>query len=239
MLGCPSSFCKAVILLPVTRRVLYVRSYVPYRTDLAEILCIAQEECFMISSNEMKKGLTLDIEGEPYTVLDWRHVTEGRGKANIWLKLRHLRTHAIIERTLDAGPKFKLVPIERLPVTFTYWDGELYHFVDTGILDPDTPDEIMLPAEMLGKASKFIVDGLQLDLFLLNDEPVGVDLPASVVMRVTDVEMSGHYWHATMEGPARLETGLVVLVPPIISPGDRIRVNTENGEYMERVSGTP
>jgi elongation factor P len=117
----------------------------------------------MISSNEMKKGLTLDIEGEPYTVLEWQHLTEGRGKA-----------------------------------------------------------------------SKYIVDGLQLNLFLLNDEPVGVDLPPSVVMRVKDVEMSGHYWHATMEGPARLETGLVVLVPPIISPGDRIRVNTENGEYMER-----
>lgn len=189
----------------------------------------------MISSGEMKRGLTLDIEGEPYTVLDWQHVTRGRGSANVRLKLRHLRTHAIIERTLDAGPKFKLVPIERLPMVFMYWDGELYHFADIGNFDPDTADEIMLPAEMLGKASKYIVDDLQLDLFLLNDEPVGVDLPASVVMRVKDVEMSGHYWHASMEGPARLEIGLVVLVPHIISPGDRLRVNTENGEYMERV----
>ena len=144
-----------------------------------------------------------------------------------------LAVHTVANSLL--GPKFKLVPVKRLPVIFTYWDGELYHFVDTAILDPDTPDEIMLPAEMLGKASKYIVDDLQLDLLLLNDEPVGVDLPASVVMRVKDVEMSGHYWHATMEGPAQLETGLVVLVPPIISPGDLVRVNTENGEYMERV----
>jgi elongation factor P len=193
-----------------------------------------KEECFMISSNEMEKGLTLDIGGEPYTVLDWQPVTKA-GSAKIRLKLRHLRTHAIIERTVDDGLHFKLVPIDRLPVTFIYWDGELYHFVETGILDPDTPDEIMLPAEMLGKASKYIVDELQLDLFLLNGEPVGVDLPASVVMRVKDVEMIGHHWRATMEGPARRETGLVVLVPPIISPGDRIRVNTENGKYMERV----
>src|SRR5437763_4673950 len=184
----------------------------------------------MISSHEMQKGLTLDIEGEPYTVLDWQHVTAGRGKANVRLKLRHLRTHAIIERTLDAGPKFKLVPVDRLPVTFMYWDGELYHFAETGILDPDTPDEFLLSSEMLGKASKYIVDGLQLDLFLLNDEPVGVDLPASVVMRVKDVEMSGHYWHATMEGPARLETGLVVLVPPNLSPGLLIRANYEYGD---------
>lgn len=189
----------------------------------------------MISSKEMKKGLTLDIEGEPYTVLEWQHVTEGQVDPFIRVKLRHLRTHAIIERTLEADHKYKLVPIERLPVIFTYWDGELYHFVDIGVLDIDTPDEIMLTAEMLGKASKYIVDDLQLELFLLNDEPVGVDLPVSVVMRVKAVEMSGHYWHATMEGPARLETGLVVLVPPLISPGDRIRVNTESGEYIERV----
>ncbi|MGZ3630938.1 MAG: elongation factor P, partial [Ktedonobacteraceae bacterium] len=75
----------------------------------------------MISSNEMAKGLTLDIEGEPYTVLEWQHLTKA-GIAKIWVKLRHLRTHAIIERTLDADSKFKLVPIVRLPVTFMYWD---------------------------------------------------------------------------------------------------------------------
>src|SRR5260370_30440034 len=138
----------------------------------------------MMSSNEMKKGITLDMEGEPYTVLDWKHVSEGRGKANIRLKLRHLRTDAIIERTLDAGPKFKLVPIDRLPVTFMYWDGALYHFVDTGILDPDTPHEIMIPAEMLVKASKYIVDELHLDLFLLTDEPVAVDLPTYALIQV-------------------------------------------------------
>src|SRR5258708_33367034 len=104
----------------------------------------------MISSNEMEKGLTLDIEGEPYTVLDWQHVTNARGSANIRLKLRHLRTHAIIERTLDAGPKFKLVPMERLRVTFTYCDGELYHSGDTPILGPNTLDQLMFPRERLG-----------------------------------------------------------------------------------------
>ena len=189
----------------------------------------------MISSNEMKKGLTLDIEGEPYTVLEWQHVEEGRGSANIRMKLRHLRTGAIIERTLDAGHKFRLVPVERRPVTFMFWDGDFYHFMDT-----DTQDEISVPVEMLGEARKYIVDNLQLDLLLLNDEPVAVDLPESVVMRVKETEIpkvgtESHYKHATVEGPARIETGLVVLVPQFISPGDLIRVNTRNGEYMERV----
>ncbi|GHO52001.1 hypothetical protein [Ktedonobacter robiniae] len=72
-------------------------------------------------------------------------------------------------------------------------------------------------------------------MLLLNSEPVGVELPSSVIMRVKRVDMVGRFWRAIMEGPARLETGLAVMVPPIVSPGDRIRVNTENGEYMERV----
>jgi elongation factor P len=189
----------------------------------------------MISSNEMKKGLTLDIEGEPYTVLEWQHVGEARGSANIRMKLRHLRTGAIIERTLDAGHKFRLVPVERRRVTFMYWDGEFYHFLET-----DTEDETITPAELLGEARKYIVDNLQLDLLLLNGEPVAVELPESVVMRVKETETpkvgtESHYKHVTVEGPARIETGLVVLAPQFISPGDRIRVNTANGEYMERV----
>ena len=191
----------------------------------------------MTSSNEMKKGLTLDIEGEPYTVLEWQHVEEGRASANIRMKLRHLRTGAIIERTLDAGHKFRLVPVDRHRVTFMFWDGEFYHF-----LDNDTQDETLIPPETLGEARKYIIDDLQLDLLLLDDEPVAVELPAeSVVMRVKETETlkvgtASHYKHVTVEGPARIETGLVVLAPQFISPGDRIRVNTANGEYMERVS---
>ncbi|SRR6266566_4955044 len=190
----------------------------------------------MISSNEMKKGLTLDVEGEPYIVLEWQHVGEARCSANIRMKLRHLRTGTIIERTLDVGPKFRVVPVERRRVIFMYWDGEFYHFLET-----DTQDETMIPAGLLGEARKYIVDNLQLDLLLLNGEPVAVELPAeSVVMRVKETETlkvgtASHYKHVTVEGPARIETGLVVLAPQFISPGDRIRVNTANGEYMERV----
>jgi elongation factor P len=110
--------------------------------------------------------------------------------------------------------------------------------LDTGT-DPDAEDEIILSPETLGEARKYIVDNLQLDLLLLNDEPVGVELPESIVMRVleTDAAVSpeSHYRHARMQGPARLDTGLIVLVPPFISPGDLIRVSTANGEYLERV----
>jgi elongation factor P len=188
----------------------------------------------MISSNELEKGLTIDIEGEPYTVLEWQHIDEGRASANIRMKLRHLRTRAIIEWTLDEGHKLRVVPVERHRMTFMYWDGEFYHF-----LDNDTQDETLIPPETLGEARKYIIDDLQLDVLLLDDEPVAVELPESVVMRVkaTDpiVSTGSHYKHVTLEGPARTD-GLVVLAPQFISPGDLIRVNTANGEYMERVS---
>ena len=192
----------------------------------------------MISLNEMKKGLTLEIEGEAYTVLDWQHVREARGSANIRMKLRSLRTGTILERTLDAGHKFRLVPVDRRRVTFMFWDGEFYHFMDN-----DNQDEMMLPVETLGEARKYIIDDLKFDLLLLNDEPVGVDLPESIVMRVKETEMlkvgtGSHYKHVKMEGPARTDSGLVVLAPQFISPGNWIRVNTANGDYMERVSGT-
>jgi elongation factor P len=189
----------------------------------------------------MKNGLTLEIEGEPYVVLEWQHVDQARETAMIRLKLRHLLTGAIIELTLDAGHnKFRLAPVERHPVIFMYWDGDLYHFepLDAGT-DPDAPDDITLSPQALGDARHYIIDDLQLDLLLLNGEPVGVELPESIVMRVreTDVAVNpdSERVHARMEGPARLDTGLQVLVPPFVSPGDLVRVSTANGEYMERV----
>ncbi len=193
----------------------------------------------MIAPNEVEKGLVLNIEGEPYLVLERQHESEA-GRAKVRMKLRHLRTRAIIERTVAEGQKLTIAPVERRSVTFMYWDGAFYHFKDPSVQDPDTPDELLFPPERLGEASKYIVDGLQLDLLLFNGEPVAVDLPESVVMRVKETEMpkvgpGSHYKPATMQGPARTETGLVVLVPPFISPGDWIRVNTANGEYSGRV----
>lgn len=190
---------------------------------------------FMISSNEVKKGLTLAIGGEPYIVLGWQHVCGARGIANIRMKLRHLRSGSIIEWTMDAGHKLSPVPVDRCRVTFMYWDGEYYHFRDT-----DTQEELVPPVEMLGEARKYIIDNLQFDLLLLDDDPVGVDLPESIVMRVKEAEMlkvgtGSHYKHVLMEGPARTHSGLVVLAPQFISPGDWIRVNTVYGAYMERI----
>lgn len=187
----------------------------------------------MISPNDVTKGLALVFEGEPYLVLDRQHISEA-GKAKVRLKLRQLRSNVRIERTVDEGPKLTVAPIERRRVIFTYWDGAWYHFRVS-----DTQEEIMLSLELLGEARKYLVDNLQLEVLLLNGAPVAIDLPASVVMRIKETAMptvgaGSHYKHAIMEGPARLATGLVVLVPPFLASGDWIRVNTANGDYIER-----
>lgn len=212
-----------------------VRRYVFYTTNLVKTLYSAEAGCFMITASDITKGVTIQVEGEPYTVVNLKKITRAQVDPDIKVKLRHIRTHELIERTLDAHYPVDIVPIDRLAVVFTHWDGEFYHFADIGSDNPDDPDEFQLPPDMLGNAAKFIVDDLELEMLLLNSEPVGVELPSSVIMRVKSVDMVGRFWRAIMEGPARLETGLAVMVPPIVSPGDRIRVNTENGEYMERV----
>jgi elongation factor P len=231
--------CISPVSVALPKRIIY-ETILPCKEEISQQDAYSgEEEDFMIAPNEVEKGLALDIKGEPYLVLERRYIIEA-GKAKIRLKLRHLRTHALVERTVDEGHKLTMAPVERRSVIFMYWDGEWYHFKDLRTRDPDVADEIILPPETLGEASKYIVDDLQLDLLLLNGEPVAVDLSESVVMRVKDTETpkigpTSHYKPATMEGPARMETGLVVRVPPFIAPGDWIRVNTANGEYSERV----
>src|SRR5258708_2837751 len=127
----------------------------------------------MISSNEMKKGLTLDVEGEPYTVLEWQHVGEARCSANIRMKLRHLRTGTIIERPRAVGPSSGVVMVERRGVTFKYGNGEFAPFVE-----PDPKNKTMTPAELRGAAGKYIVNTQKPAFLRLKEARVGEGLPA-------------------------------------------------------------
>src|SRR5258708_26734596 len=136
----------------------------------------------MIAPNEVEKGLVLNIEGEPYLVLERQHESEA-GRAKVRMKLRHLRTRAIIERTVAEGQKLTIAPVERRSVTFMYWDGAFYHFKDPSVQDPDTPDELLFPPESLLQASKYIVDRLQLDLLSFNAHPAATAFADSVLLR--------------------------------------------------------
>lgn len=187
----------------------------------------------MIDTGDLKKGLTLEIDGTLYQVLDFQHLKLGRGTAQVRLKLRDLRGGHIIERTVQAGSKFTRARVERQPAQYLYADGDLHYFMNT-----QTYDQIPLSAEQLGDALSYLIENATCDLLLYGDEAIGVELPAAVELRVaqTDPWVKGD----TAQGgskPARLETGLLVQVPLFIGVGDVVKVDTRTGQYLERVRG--
>ncbi len=185
----------------------------------------------MLSTSELKKGLAIEAEGQPCNIVEWQHVKIGRGGAIVRMKLRNLRTGAIFDRTYDAGEKFKRLYLDRSTVTYQYQDGDQYHFMDTS-----TYDDIVLTEAQLGDAKSYLIDNLELDIVRYNDEPISVELPEKLTLRVAYTE-PGFKGDTATGGtkPATTETGLVVQVPLFIATGDLIRVNTSTGAYVERV----
>jgi elongation factor P len=185
----------------------------------------------VINVGELRRGIAIEIDGQIYSVLEYQHIKMGRGGAQVRLKLRNLRTGAIFDRTFPASEKFVRIRLERHPVQFLYHDGDLYHF-----MDQETYEERIVPREVLGDAIYYLKDGMQLELNYYGDEPIGVELPTSVELRVaqTDPGVRGD----TAAGgtkPATTETGLVVQVPLFVNIGDVIRIDTRDGSYIERV----
>ncbi|HET9918241.1 MAG TPA: elongation factor P [Ktedonobacteraceae bacterium] len=185
----------------------------------------------MISTGDLKKGLTIEFEGQLCSIIEWQHVKIGRGGAIVRMKLRNLRSGALFDRTCDAGEKFKRIYLDRSTATYQYQDGDQYHFMDTS-----TYDDIVLTGEQLGEGKNYLIDNLELDIMLFDDEPISVDLPEKVVLTVTYTE-PGFKGDTATGGtkPATTETGLVVQVPLFIATGDRIRINTTTGGYVERM----
>lgn len=185
----------------------------------------------MISTGDLKKGLTIEFEGQPCNILEWQHVKIGRGGAIVRMKLRNLRSGATFDRTCDSGDKFKRLYLDRSTVTYQYQDEDQYHFMDTS-----TYDDIVLTEAQLGEAKDYLIDNLELDIVRYNEEPISVELPEKVVLNVTYTE-PGFKGDTATGGtkPATTETGLVVQVPLFIATGDNIRVNTSTGGYVERV----
>lgn len=184
----------------------------------------------MISTGELKKGLTLEIDGVVYQVLDYQHIKMGRGSAQVRLKLRDVRGGHTVEKTVQAGEKFVRARVERNEMQYLYNDGELWHFMNT-----ETYDQVALNRQQVGDAANYLVENALCEVVTYDDEPIGVELPASVELTVAETEpwVKGD----TAQGgtkPATLETGLVVNVPLFVNVGDRIKVDTRTSEYLTR-----
>ena len=185
----------------------------------------------MISTGDLRKGIIVEMDGQLFSVLDYQHQKIGRGSAQVRLRLRNVRSAAITDTTVQAGTKFPRVRLEQRNVSFLYAEDNTYYF-----MDQETYDQIPLTAQQLGDAVNYLTDGMVLQVQLHENEPVAVDLPITVELRVehTDPGFRGD----TATGgtkPARLETGLNVQVPLFVNSGDTIRVDTRTGNYLERV----
>lgn len=184
----------------------------------------------MISTGDLKKGITLELEGTLYTVLDYQHIKMGRGSAQVRLKLKDVRAGHIIERTFQAGEKFVRARVERQRVQYLYSDGDLFHFMNT-----ESYEQIALSRDQMGDAINYLRENATCEVLTYGDEAIGMELPAAVKLMVaeTDAWLRGD----TAQGgtkPARLETGINVQVPLFISTGDMVKVDTRTGEYLER-----
>jgi elongation factor P len=184
-----------------------------------------------VSTNDLKNGITLELEGTLFQVIEFQHVKPGKGGAFVRTKLRNVKTGAVIEKTFNAGVKIGQAKVERKDMQYLYGDGSDFVFMDL-----DTYDQIHVSTDMMGDAAGFLVEGGQAQVSLHEGTPIAVDLAASMVLAIaqTDPGVKGDTRTGAYK-PATLETGLVVQVPLFIEEGEKIRVDTRSGEYIERV----
>jgi elongation factor P len=185
----------------------------------------------VISTNDFRPGVHIQLEGELYTVVEAQHVKLGRGSAYVRAKIRNMRTGAIVERKFNAGERVPQAFLENKEMQYLYRDGEQYHFMDTG-----TYEQIALPASVVGESRRFLKEGMTVEVVFHEGTPLEVELPNSVELEVVDTPPGVRGDTATGGSkPATLETGAVVQVPLFVERGDRIRVDTRTGQYLERV----
>ncbi len=184
----------------------------------------------MISTSDMKRGATIELDGRVYQVMEFNHIKMGRGSAQMRMKLRDVRRGDIIERTFQAGEKWPRVRVERVPMQLSYTEDSITYFMNT-----ETYDQVPLTADQVGDAKLYLAENGTCDVLFLGDEPIGIELPSSVVLTIAQCEPGVKGDTATgATNPATMETGLVVNVPLFVNEGDKIKVNTSTGEYQER-----
>jgi len=185
----------------------------------------------MIDVNELRKGVTFELDGNLYKVLDYSHNKTGRGNANIKVKARNLLTGANVERTFSSGQSVQDVRLDFHNVSYLYKDGEMYHFMDN-----ETFEQPAISRESLGDSADFLKEGMEVKLTFYKEAPIDVELPTSVDLKVIEAEMAIRGDTATgVTKKVTTETGVTVQCPNFVNVGDTIRVDTRTGEYVTRV----
>ena len=185
----------------------------------------------MVSTNDFKNGMAIEVEGQVFTIVEFQHVKPGKGGAFVRTKLKNIDTGAVIDRTFRAGEKFRRVRIESKKMLYLYSTPD-----EVVLMDNDTYEQLSLPPALAGDSLKYIQDNMEVEILMVDGRPAELLPPMFVELEVTDTQpgVKGD----TVSGgskPATLETGAVVNVPLFIKNGDRLKIDTRTGNYVERV----
>jgi elongation factor P len=183
-----------------------------------------------VSTNDLKRGMTLDLDGTLFQIMEFQHVKPGKGGAFVRTKLRNVKSGAVIDRTFNAGVNVGLAIVERKEMQYLYRDGDDFVFMDTA-----TYDQHQVPSGVVGDAASYLTEGATAIVAVHEGSAIGVELAASVVLRVvkTDPGVKGDRVSGAIK-QATLETGLKVQVPLFVEEGDAVKVDTRSGEYLTR-----
>lgn len=186
----------------------------------------------MATSNDLKNGIVLNIEGQLWTVVEFQHVKPGKGAAFVRTKLKNVMTGKVVDRTFNAGVKVETANVDKRDMTYLYNDGSGYIF-----MDKDTYDQVSLSEETVGDATNYLLENQDAVVAMHEGNPIYVELPASVVLEVTYTE-PGLQGDRSSGGtkPATVETGLQIQVPLFLENGTKVRIDTRTGDYLGRVN---
>jgi elongation factor P len=185
----------------------------------------------MATTADFRNGMTLDHEGQLFTIIEFQHVKPGKGGAFVRTKLRNVRTGAVIDRTFRAGERVTEARLETRPVQFLYRDGD-----DLVVMDTETYDQMHIAASLLGEAEQFLTENMVLSMSSVDGQPVTLSLPNFVELRIAHTD-PGFRGDTATGGtkPATLESGATIQVPLFLEIGDTLKIDTRTGRYIERV----
>ncbi|MCL2788507.1 MAG: elongation factor P [Micrococcales bacterium] len=185
----------------------------------------------MATTNDLKNGLVLNLDGNLWAVVEFQHVKPGKGGAFVRTKLKNVLTGRVLDRTFNAGVKVETATVDRRDMQYLYLDGEDYVF-----MDQETYEQIPIPPSTMGEMANFLLEGQIANIATHEGVPLSVELPAAVALEITQTD-PGLQGDRSTGGtkPATLETGFVIQVPLFIKTGERVKVDTRTGAYLSRV----
>ena len=187
----------------------------------------------MVSAGDFRNGITLEIEGAVYQIIEFQHVKPGKGAAFVRTKIKNVMSGAVVERTFRPTEKFPAARIDKIEMQYLYADGDMYNFMNT-----ETYDQVSLNADMVGDSLKFVKENEMVKVLSYNGQIFSIEPPMFVALEVTETEPGFAGNTATgAQKPATVETGAQISVPLFITIGEKVKIDTRTGEYLGRANG--